>query len=94
MIRCQLIGHLEAMIRDHLRGHLEAMIRDHLRGHLLYIEDMIRGHLCLRCPDDVPVLRWHPNDDSGLLGGLMNGQIVIWDLQDWMKVSMVLKGTA
>jgi len=40
-----------------------------------------------RCPDDVPVLRWHPTEDSVLIGGLMNGQIVIWDLQDWKKAS-------
>jgi hypothetical protein len=43
-----------------------------------------------RCPDDVPVLRWHPTEDSVLIGGLMNGQIVIWDLQDWKKASSQL----
>jgi hypothetical protein len=49
--------------------------------------DVLVLNLMSRCPDDVPVLRWHPTEDSVLIGGLMNGQIVIWDLQDWKKAS-------
>ena len=31
------------------------------------------------------IFQWHPTDDGTLLGGLSNGQIVLWDLEDKMK---------
>ena len=38
------------------------------------------------------LMRWHPTDPATLLGGLANGQIVIWDLQEWMKVNNLVLG--
>ena len=38
------------------------------------------------------LMRWHPTDPATLLGGLANGQIVIWDLQEWMKVNNSVLG--
>ena len=40
-----------------------------------------------RCPDDIVVLRWHPTDPATLLAGLTNGQICIWDMEDWIEVN-------
>ena len=31
------------------------------------------------------IFQWHPTDDGTLLGGLSNGQIVLWDLAGKMK---------
>ena len=45
----------------------------------------IYPQLLLRSPEDVTVFQWHPDDDGTLLAGLANGQIVLWDLQDYME---------
>ena len=45
----------------------------------------IYPQLLLRAPEDITIFQWHPTDDGTLLGGLANGQIVLWDLQDHMS---------
>ena len=45
----------------------------------------IYPQLLLRSPEDVTIFQWHPQDDGTLLAGLANGQIVLWDLQDYME---------
>ena len=45
----------------------------------------IYPQILLRAPEDVTIFQWHPTDDSTILGGLANGQIVLWDLGPHMK---------
>ena len=39
--------------------------------------------ILLRVPDDVTVIEWHPLEDDILIGGCMNGQVVIWDIGEY-----------
>ena len=45
----------------------------------------IYPQLLLKAPEDITVFQWHPTDDATLLGGLSNGQIVLWDLSEQMR---------
>ncbi len=38
----------------------------------------------LRIPDDITTLEWHPLEPGALVGGCMNGQLVIWDLSEYI----------
>ena len=44
----------------------------------------IYPQVLLRAPDDVTIFQWHPTDDGTLLAGLANGQILLWDLAEYM----------
>ena len=39
--------------------------------------------ILLRVPDDVTVIEWHPLEEDILIGGCMNGQVVIWDIGEF-----------
>lgn len=41
--------------------------------------------ILLRVPDDVTVIEWHPLEDDILIGGCMNGQVVIWDIGEYSR---------
>ena len=41
--------------------------------------------LLLRVPDDVNVFEWHPSIAGTIIGGCMNGQIVIWDITEYVS---------
>ena len=45
--------------------------------------------LLLRVPDDITVIEWHPIDEDILIGGCMNGQVVIWDIGEVTEKLMV-----
>lgn len=44
----------------------------------------IYPQLLLRSPEDITIFQWHPTDAGTVLGGLANGQIVLWDLEQHM----------
>ena len=41
--------------------------------------------ILLRVPEDITVIEWHPLDSDILIGGCMNGQVVIWDISDYTR---------
>ena len=40
--------------------------------------------LLLQICDDVTKFEWHPNEEGVLIGGCMNGQILIWDITEYI----------
>lgn len=38
----------------------------------------------LRVPDDVTLIEWHPLEEDILVGGCINGQVVIWDISEYI----------
>lgn len=38
----------------------------------------------MRICDDVTTIDWHPIEPGTLLGGCMNGQLVIWDIAEYV----------
>ena len=40
--------------------------------------------LLLRIADDVRKLEWHPVEDEILVGGCSNGQMMIWDIGEYL----------
>ena len=47
---------------------------------------MLVQQLLLRICDDVTKFEWHPNDEGILIGGCMNGQVVIWDVAEYLPM--------
>jgi hypothetical protein len=45
---------------------------------------MMFSQLLLRICDDVTVFEWHPLEEGTLVGGCMNGQLVIWDISEYI----------
>ncbi len=35
--------------------------------------------------DDVTTLEWHPSEAGTLVGGCMNGQLVMWDISEYVS---------
>ena len=40
--------------------------------------------LLLRICDDVTKFEWHPTEENILVGGCINGQVVIWDIGEYV----------
>ena len=38
----------------------------------------------MRICDDVTKFEWHPTEDNILVGGCVNGQVVIWDIGEYV----------
>ena len=38
----------------------------------------------LRICDDVGKFEWHPSEEGTLIGGCMNGQVLIWDISEYV----------
>ena len=38
----------------------------------------------LKITDDVTKFEWHPNEDGILIGGCVNGQVLIWDISEYV----------
>ncbi|XP_023349661.1 WD repeat-containing protein 63 [Eurytemora carolleeae] len=69
--------------------HIESLSKRLLSPNYILIwstKHFIYPQLLLRAPDDVVLLRWHPTESASLIGGLINGQLVIWDLQNYIKM--------